>query len=139
MADEQGPRFDHVGLAVRDLASATEWYCRVFGLAIEITFELTEIGLHIVMLRGADGQRLELLHRDGGTPGLRAPDPVTAAATEGFGHICFDVPDLDAWYADVLAQGAAPVMSPGPSPEEGVRMAWVHDPEGNLVELIQRR
>lgn len=131
-------RFDHVGLAVRDLAAATEWYCRVFALAVEVSFELTEIGLDIAMLRGPAGHRLELLHRADGTPGLRAADPVEAAATEGFGHICFDVPDLDLWYADVVAKGAAPVLDPRPSPEPGIRMAWVHDPEGNLIELIQR-
>jgi len=34
--------------------------------------------------------------------------------------------------------GARPVMAPRPSPEPGVRMAFVADPEGNLVELLDR-
>jgi catechol 2,3-dioxygenase-like lactoylglutathione lyase family enzyme len=29
-------------------------------------------------------------------------------------------------------------MPPGPSPEPGVRMAFVADPEGNLIELLHR-
>ena len=29
-------------------------------------------------------------------------------------------------------------MTPRPSPEPGVRMAFVADPEGNLVELLDR-
>ena len=48
------------------------------------------------MLRHAEhGHRVELLHRAGGHPGLRAANPAEAALTEGYGHIAFDVPDLD--------------------------------------------
>jgi hypothetical protein len=28
-------------------------------------------------------------------------------------------------------------MKPGPSPQPGFRFAWVTDPEGNLIELIE--
>ena len=38
--------------------------------------------------------------------------------------------------ARLLGLGAGGVLDPQPAPEDGVRMAWVHDPEGNLVELI---
>ena len=133
-----GPRFDHVGLNVRDLPAAVAWYRAAFGLEVELEFDLTEIDLRIAMLRSPLGHRLELLHRSGSRPGLRAADPVEAAATEGYGHICFDLPDLDSGFAAVVAAGARPVVEPRPSPEKGVRMAFVHDPEGNLIELIQR-
>jgi predicted enzyme related to lactoylglutathione lyase len=46
------------------------------------------------------------------------------------------VDDLDAAYARLLELGAGPVFDPRPAPEDGVRMAWVHAPEGNLLELI---
>ncbi len=49
-----------------------------------------------------------------------------------------DVTDLDAAYDRAVARGARPVMAPCPSPEPGVRMAFVADPEGNLVELLHR-
>ena len=132
-------RFDHVGLNVRDLPAAVAWYCAVFGLQVELEFDLTEIDLRIAMLRHPLGYRLELLHRTSSQSGLRANSPVEAAATEGYGHVCFDLPDLDAGFAAVVAAGGRPVLEPRPSPEKGVRMAWVHDPEGNLIELIQRR
>jgi len=48
------------------------------------------------------------------------------------------VAGLDAAYAHVVRLGARPVMEPQPSPEQGVRMAYVADPEGNLVELLDR-
>jgi glyoxylase I family protein len=52
--------------------------------------------------------------------------------------VAFDVTELDAGYDRAVARGARPVMPPGPSPEPGVRMAFVADPEGNLVELLHR-
>jgi lactoylglutathione lyase len=133
-----GERLDHVGLSVRDLAAATAWYCAAFGYRRELTLRVDPIELDIVMLRLPGGDRLELLHRPGSAPGLRPAGPAEAALSQAFGHIAFDVADLDATYARVVGLGARPVMAPGPSPEAGVRMAFVADPEGNLVELLSR-
>ena len=133
-------RLDHVGLSVADLAAAEAWYCEALGYERELTLRVDPIDLDIVMLihRG-HGDRLELLHRPGSTPGLRPADPAEAALSEAFGHIALDVADLDATFDRVVGLGARPVMSPRPSPEPGVRMAFVADPEGNLVELLCRR
>src|SRR5690348_6071689 len=91
-----------------------------------------------MLIHPEHGDRLELLHRPGSAPGLRAADPAQAALAEGFGHIAFDVADLDATFARVVRLGARAVVTPRPSPEPGVRMAFVADPEGNLVELLSR-
>jgi glyoxylase I family protein len=133
------PRLDHVGLAVRDLEAAAAWYCVALGYRRELTLRVGPIDLDIVMLRHpAHGDRLELLHRPGTAPGPRPAGPAEAALTEAYGHIAFDVVDLDGVYEALVGRGARPVMSPQPSPEKGVRMAFVADPEGNLVELLSR-
>lgn len=131
-------RMDHVGLTVGDLPAMSRWYCDALGLAVEFEFALEAVAFRGVMLRGAAGHRVELLHRDGSVAGLQAANPVEAALTRGFGHVAFDVPDVDAAYDALLAAGATDRMSPRPSPEPGVRMAYVADPEGNLVELLDR-
>ncbi|MGW7258794.1 VOC family protein [Streptomyces sp. NPDC054834] len=131
-------RLDHVGVNVRDLAAQTAWYRRAFGLTTVFEFHLEGPGLTGVVLEHPDGWRLELLARPGSAPGLRAPDPVTAVLTEGYGHFAVTTPRLDPVHAALLAHGAHEVMKPGPSPEPGIRMAWVGDPEGNLIELIER-
>jgi catechol 2,3-dioxygenase-like lactoylglutathione lyase family enzyme len=131
-------RLDHVGLNVADLEAMTAWYCASLGLAVELEFALDHVDFRGAMLRSADGWRLELLCRVGNVAGLRAGSPVEAALTRGFGHLALDVPDVDAAYDALLAAGAADRMSPRPSPEPGVRMAYVADPEGNLVELLDR-
>jgi lactoylglutathione lyase len=131
------PRLDHVGLNVRDLEAMSGWYGSAFGYRVQLRLELDAVGLRIVMLVDDDGRRFELLTRPGsGTAGLRAANAVEAAASWGFGHVAFAVKDLDGTYARLLSAGASAVAAPAPSPEEGVWFAWVHDPEGNLVELI---
>jgi lactoylglutathione lyase len=136
----QGRRtsLDHVGLTVADLGAMTAWYGAALDLAVEFEFGLEHVEMRGAMLRSTDGWRLELLCRPGSRPGLQAASPVEAALTHGFGHLALDVPDVDAAYDALLALGAADRMTPRPSPEPGVRMAYVADPEGNLLELLDR-
>jgi catechol 2,3-dioxygenase-like lactoylglutathione lyase family enzyme len=131
-------RFDHVGINVGDLAAATEWYCAAFDLTVELELAVEVFDLRIAMLKSPHGFRVELLARPGSRPGLRAPNPGEAVLTEGYGHAAFAVADLDAVYGHLMALGAGAVMPPCPSPEPGVRMAYLHDPEGNLIELVER-
>lgn len=127
---------DHVGLSVRDLDAMSAWYERSFGYRVQTRFSLDDLGLRIVMLVDDGGRRFELLTRGAGTPGLRARNALDAAASWGFGHVAFRVPDLVPTYDRLLTGGASAVAEPRPSPEQGLWFAWVHDPEGNLVELI---
>jgi lactoylglutathione lyase len=131
-------RLDHVGLNVADLPAMTAWYGAALDLVVEFEFALDHVEFRGVMLLSPDGHRIELLTRPGSVAGLQAANPVEAALTRGFGHIAFDVADVDASYDALLAAGASDRMSPRPSPEPGVRMAYVADPEGNLLELLDR-
>jgi catechol 2,3-dioxygenase-like lactoylglutathione lyase family enzyme len=55
----------------------------------------------------------------------------------GFGHVGFAVDDLDAAVRTAAeTAGTSVVWEPRQSPEPGKRMAFIHDPDGNLVELI---
>ena len=108
------------------MIASTFWKVDVLDLSIEMLAHPTL------------GYRLELLHRPGSGAGRKPATPAEAALREGYGHVAFDVTDLDAGYDRAVARGARPVMPPGPSPEPGVRMAFVADPEGNLVELLHR-
>jgi len=124
---------------VADLARAEAWYAAAFGLEREFATRIDAVGLDIVMLRDTEhGHRVELLHRPGSGPGLRAANPAEAALSEGFGHLAFGVAGLDEVHGRLLALGAREVMAPQPSPEPGVRMSFLADPEGNLIELVER-
>ncbi|WP_335976780.1 VOC family protein [Streptomyces sp. CA2R106] len=131
-------RFDHVGVSVPDLAAATAWYCATLGLSAAPPFAVPGTDLSGVMLLHPSGYRIELLHRPSARPGAAAPTALEAAGTHGYGHICLCVPDVDAEFARLVAAGAAQSMPPCASPRPGARMAFVADPFGNLIELLDR-
>jgi catechol 2,3-dioxygenase-like lactoylglutathione lyase family enzyme len=47
------------------------------------------------------------------------------------------VRDLDQAFASITAAGGTAVWPPAPAVQPGARFAYVKDPEGNLIELIQ--
>ncbi|WP_027006985.1 VOC family protein [Conexibacter woesei] len=130
---------DHAGLTVQDLDAAVAFYGAAFGFASEHPFELGVDGIRGIMLRHPDGARLELFARPASAGGeQRGRTPIETIAFHGYGHFALTAPDLDAVFAQAIAAGATERVSPRPSPEPGVRFAFVADPEGNLVELVGR-
>lgn len=125
----------HVGLTVADMDRARAWYADALGFALQLAFELPG-GARGAMLRSPHGARMELFEVAEPSPGRSWQEPHTAMLTRGLGHVAFEVDDLDAVFAAVLAAGGAEVWAPRPSPEPGRRMAFVHDLDGNLLELI---
>jgi catechol 2,3-dioxygenase-like lactoylglutathione lyase family enzyme len=129
---------DHAGLSVADLDAAVGFYGRAFGFAVEHPFTLGVDDIRGVMLRLESGGRLELFERPGSAPGPAPASPIAALATRGYGHFAVNAPDIDVVFARAVAAGAQEKVSPRPSPEPGVRFAFLADPEGNLVELVER-
>jgi lactoylglutathione lyase len=127
----------HAGLTVRDLDAAQNWYRAAFGFETAMAFDLPG-GVRGAMLRTPGGAGVELFEVDEAAEGLAWADPPAALRRRGFGHVAFEVSDLDAAFAGAVDAGGAPVWDPRQSPEPGRRMAFVHDPDGNLVELIGR-
>lgn len=122
---------DHVVFRVIDLDRMLQFYCAVLGCTIER--EQREIGL--TQLR-AGRSLIDLVTVDSpiGRQGGAAP------GTEGrnMDHLCVRVEpfDADAISAHLADQGveAGPVESRYGAEGEGPSI-YLHDPEGNLVEL----
>jgi catechol 2,3-dioxygenase-like lactoylglutathione lyase family enzyme len=138
-------RFDHIGITVADLESATAFFVRL-GLAIEGTgsvqgeFVETVCGIpgahcEITMLQSPDGARLELSSFV--TPD-HVPGSPTAMANEiGLRNVSFEVVDLQAAVDAVAADGYGLVGGIGEY-EGTVRMAYVRGPEGIVVSLFEQ-
>jgi catechol 2,3-dioxygenase-like lactoylglutathione lyase family enzyme len=62
-------------------------------------------------------------------------DPI-AALRAGVPHTAWTVDDLDAAHARAVEEGGRSVWTPRDTPEPGLRIAFVADPDGNLVELL---
>lgn len=132
-------RIDHVGLNVGNLEAQAAWYSRAFNLSTAKPFEVEPLQLRGLFLTNKDGFAIELLERQGasraGTPPESVPD---ALLTHGFSHLCFRVENVATVHAHLLSLGAKEIMSVRPAPEPGVTMSYVSDPEGNLIEIIDR-
>jgi catechol 2,3-dioxygenase-like lactoylglutathione lyase family enzyme len=125
-----------IGIVPSDLGRSLEFYRVVLGLVPKGTIPV------------ADGRVLHLFEADGATlklielaPGDR--EPVAAArgsfvAATGLRWLTLDVDDLDLVAGRVERSGARwqlPVVEYRP----GLRVAIVEDPDGNAIELVERK
>jgi len=56
----------------------------------------------------------------------------------GFGHLAIGVPDIYAACAQLRANGVKVVREPGPMKHGNTLIAFIEDPNGYRIELIQR-
>ncbi len=139
-------RFDHVGITVADLESATAFFVGL-GLEVEGTgsvrgeFVETVCGIpgahcEIAMLRPPDGgSRLELSSFV--TPDHLPGSPAAMANEVGLRNVSFEVDDLQAAVDAVAAEGYGLVGGIGEY-QGSVRMAYVRGPEGIVVSLFEQ-
>ena len=138
-------RFDHTGITVADLDSATAFFVGL-GLEVEGTgsvqgeFVETVCGIpgahcQIAMLKSPDGFRLELASFV--TPDQTPGSPDAMANEVGLRNVSFEVGDLQAAVDAVTAAGYGLVGGIGEH-ERSVRMAYVRGPEGIVVSLFEQ-
>lgn len=129
---------DHIGLAVDDLEAMTAWWAATLDAKVEYTVERPAVPMRANILIDADGFRLELLHRTGGRPAHPRWNVAESLLVHGYGHIALRVDDVAAAHARFVARGAPSLMEPGPGSQPGMTIAFVADPEDNLIELLSR-
>ena len=120
----------HVAIRVTDLDRAVDFYRRVFGYDVFID---NRPGPTVIGLIG--GLAIELIKS------TATPEAVAAAKAAdragGLGHTCmaFSVGDIDATHAKLKAAG----LTRTDKPEEvgAVRVVFIRDPDGALLEFIQ--
>jgi len=140
----------HVGITVTDLERSIDFWTRLLGrphrdrrildgprLGELLGYPAARIDSCWFDIPG--GVALELLdylepHEDAYDPGNAHPGNV---------HVCLRVDDMSAAHARALSAGAVPV-SPEPievkqGPRAGTKVAYVRDPDGVTIELLQPR
>ena len=65
----------------------------------------------------------------------KTTDAVQALPKTGMVHLAFEVDDVDATHAELVAKGVEFFVQPGDGPS--LRMAFFRDPDGNALELFQ--
>jgi methylmalonyl-CoA/ethylmalonyl-CoA epimerase len=129
--------FHHVGIAVRDLATATKSFQRLFNYSVASgPFEDPIQKVSVCFLsHGHDDTALELV-----AP-LGADSPITRTLEKGGGtyHVCYEVPDMKMAIEHLQAEGCLLISAPVPAVAFGMReIAWLMTPAAILVELVER-
>ena len=145
-------RIDHVGITVSDLDRALGFYRDLLGLRVLADSTVSEpevadlLGLDTVQLRIADldsgdGRIVELIQYvepKGRSIAYNSSDAATA-------HVAFTVDDLAA-VRERLREAGATIVSRRPlvisepgGAFDGTICLYVRDPDGAILELVQRR
>jgi methylmalonyl-CoA/ethylmalonyl-CoA epimerase len=128
--------FHHVGIAVRDLASATESLKKLFNYSLTSgPFDDPIQKVSVLFLgRGDCDTALELVAPLG-------PDsPIRRTLEKGGGtyHVCYEVPNMNAAIEHLRTEGCYLLSGPVPAVAFQMReIAWLMTPAQLLVELVQ--
>ena len=123
----------HIGLNCADPIVIERWYTKHFD------FERKRVylpGPDQVVVIGNGGVALELFPAEGEAPPPRGDKD--GPTFPGVRHLAFLVDDLDAKLAE-MGDDAKITLGPLDMGDfiAGMRVAWITDPEGNVVELNQ--
>lgn len=129
---------DHVAITVSDMDRSLAFYRGLLGCEVLGQLVLDEGTFKLVYLRRGAAYLELFAHRapaGSGAEGASAADANAAAPPTGFQHVAFHATDVDAAAATLEAAGV-PFDQPPRDAPGGVRLAFVRDPDGNLVELV---
>lgn len=119
----------HVAIKVADLNRTLDFYVNKLGFAEMLRLHKDDGDVWLVYLRITDDQFLEVFP---GAEGDRAP----GWNANGMNHLCLAIDDINALVAELEAAGI-PLLLPLKRALDGNWQAWIDDPDGNRIELMQ--
>ncbi len=127
------PRLLHTMLRVRDLDRSIAFYTSMLGMK-ELRRSEVPAGKYTLAFVGyadeASSSVIELTYNwDQATP---------YEMGTGFGHLAVGMPDVAKACADIKAAGGTVTREAGPVKHGTTIIAFVEDPDGYKVELVQR-
>ena len=128
-----GLSLDHIAITVRDMDRAVDFYRDLLGFEVLGQLFLNDGTFKLVYLQ-AGAARIELFAF---TETGRSVDADAPNEDLGFKHLAFTVDDVDAVTARLQAADVEFTVEPLDAPG-GVRLAFFRDPDGNLLELVDR-
>ena len=130
-------RLNYTGIRVRDMDESLRFFTGVLGMEVVENRQPTPpTEGEVVTLRSPDGS--QLLELNWYAEGSRFGPPYVNG--EDLDHLGFEVDDLDAALAELSRSGVEVLIRPGEiGGEIGWREAFVKDPNGIWIELLQRK
>ena len=127
-------KFLHTMLRVGDMQRSVDFYTRILGMRVLRTRDVPEYKYSLTFLgygKGNEegGAELELTYNYG----VSSYEQGTA-----FGHLALGVPDVAAACEQIRSAGGKVVREAGPVKGGTTVIAFVEDPDGYKIELIER-
>ena len=130
----EGYQLLHTMIRVLDLEKSIDFYTRLLGMKLlrRKDYPTGEFTLAFVGYGDeADHTAIELTHNWG----QKEPYALGTA----FGHLAVSVPDIYAACETLAREGVKIPRPPGPMKHGGSVIAFVQDPDGYKIELIERK
>ncbi len=120
----------HLAITVKNMEKSLDFYTKCFGMKRVFDLPRPETGEPwIVYLYVDGGQFIELFY--GGENDYRWD-----AADRAYNHVCLTVEDMDATLKAIEKAGY-PLVKPAKIGCDGNRQAWIDDPDGVRIEIMQ--
>lgn len=119
----------HVAFNVNNLDAVLDFYTNKLGFAEMFHLNNQEGQLWIIYLRINDSVYLELF------PFAAPPQPIPPK-TAGFNHLCLEVKDIEGTVEALRAKGVE-ITQEIKLGLDGNKQAWIRDPEGTRIELME--
>ena len=119
----------HVAIKVTDLDRSLDYYVNKLGFPEMLRLKKDDGSVWLVYLRITDDQYLEVFP---GAENDRAP----GWNANGLNHVCLTVDNIDTVLAQIEKAGL-PLLLPLKTAIDGNRQAWLEDPDGNRIELME--
>jgi lactoylglutathione lyase len=124
-----GVRFGHVAFRVANVERCVKWYAEAFGALKVFHGEPRDGRQELMFLEFAPGQHLEIFTN--GSEKYQTP-----AGAIGYQHYCLVVDDIDAAIRHLATINVHPER-PVREGRAHYRIAFVADPDGNVIELME--
>ena len=129
----EGSRLLHTMIRVRDLDRSLDFYTRLLGMKLlrKKDYPTGEFTLAFVGYDEEDSATvIELTHN--------WPRKEPYGLGEGFGHLAVSVADIYGACERLAADGVKIPRPPGPMKHGGSVIAFIEDPDGYKIELVER-
>lgn len=127
------PRTLHTMLRVRDLDRSIAFYTKLMGMK-ELRRQEVPAGKYTLAFVGYDEESVQAAVEL--TYNWDQTEPYDLGS--GFGHLAVGMADIYKACADIKAAGGTVSREPGPVKFGTTEIAFVEDPDGYKIELIQR-
>lgn len=128
--------FTHTSIRTSNMDKSIEFYTKLMGLKLLNRREIKQTNAEIAFLQDPEGKgaKLELTH-------YRDQRRFIQAEYEDrlFDHIAFEISNMDKTIAELRTKKVTITDEPYRLGPQGPWIAFIEDPDGTLIELIERK